>query len=99
MVVIAQKRKGLRRMDTTTADRLTELHEEMAQNKKEIQQIENRMKRMAQAQNHTERKIRTRRLIERGAIVESLIPDSDALTNEQIKTILEAALKKNTSHD
>jgi len=86
-------------MDKPTADRLTELHEEMAQNKKEIQQIENRMKRMAQAQNHTERKIRTRRLIERGAIVESLIPDSETLTNEQFKAILEASLKKNVAQN
>ena len=84
-------------MDKPTADRLTELHAEMAQNKKEIQQIENRMKSMAQVQNHTERKIRTRRLIERGAIVESLIPNAEALTNEQIKAILEAALKKSVA--
>ena len=79
-------------MDKPTADRLNELREEMAQNKKEIQQIENRMKRMTQAQNRNERKIRPRRLIERGAIVESLIPNADALTNDQFKAILEAAL-------
>jgi len=57
--------------------------------KTEIQQLENKYKRLLQEQKEQERKARTKRLIERGAILESLINGADKLTNEQIKTFLE----------
>ena len=60
--------------------------------KKEIRQGENYINQMAKKRMELERKQRTRRLIERGAIAESLIDGADALTNEQIKTLLSVAL-------
>ncbi len=59
----------------------------------QIQQLENQKKRLMQEQKERERKARTKRLIERGAILESLIPDADAFTNEQIKTFLEKTIR------
>ena len=55
----------------------------------EIQQLENRRKQLLQQQKEQDRKARTKRLIERGAILESLIPNAAMLTNEQIKVFLE----------
>ena len=65
----------------TTADKIEEA-------KAKISQYENHMKQLVQKQKQEERKARTKRLIERGAIAESLISDADTLTNEQIKTFL-----------
>lgn len=39
-----------------------------------------------------ERKARTHRLIERGAILESLIPDPEAFTNDEIMNLLRLSL-------
>jgi len=58
----------------------------------QIQQLENERKRLMQQQREQERKARTKRLIERGAILESLIPDAAAFTNEQIKAFLESTV-------
>ena len=55
----------------------------------QIEQLENERKRLVQRQKEQERKDRTKRLIERGAILESLIPGAAAFTNEQIKAFLE----------
>ncbi len=54
----------------------------------EIRQLENQKKRLIQEQKQQERKDRTKRLIERGAILESLIDGAATLTNDQIKTLL-----------
>jgi len=62
----------------TTADKIEEA-------KAKITQYENHMKQLVQKQKQEERKARTKRLIERGAIFESLIPDANTLTNEQVK--------------
>lgn len=67
--------------------------------KNEIRQGENHVKQLLQKKGVMERKVRTRRLIERGAILESLIPNASELTNEQIKTLLQVALSQgNHSH-
>lgn len=59
----------------------------------QIQQLENERKRLMQRQKEQERKARTRRLIERGAILESLISGADTFTNEQIKAFLEKTVR------
>lgn len=58
----------------------------------EISQLENQKRRLLQQQKEQERKVRTKRLIERGAILESLIEGAETFTNEQIKLLLAAAL-------
>ena len=57
--------------------------------KTQIAQLENERKRLMNAQKEADRKARTKRLIERGAILESLVPNADNFTNEQIKAFLE----------
>ena len=59
----------------------------------EIRQLKNRQKLLRQQYNKQERKDRTKRLIQRGAILESLIPEADTLSNEQIKAFLEKTIK------
>ena len=54
----------------------------------ELQQKENRLKELRQKQKMQESKERTHRLIERGAILESLVDGAVSLTNEQIKMFL-----------
>ena len=58
----------------------------------QIQQLENERKRLMQQKKEQERKDRTKRLIERGAILESLVPGAAAFSNEQIKEFLEKTL-------
>ena len=61
--------------------------------KAQIQQLENERKRLMNAQKEADRKARTKRLIERGAILESLIPGADTFTNDQIKAFLEKTVQ------
>ena len=44
-----------------------------------------------------DRKARTKRLIERGAILESLISGADVFTNEQIKAFLEKTITRDAA--
>ena len=59
---------------------------------KKVSQLENQLDKSVTHYKNQERRIRTHRLIERGAIFESLIPNADTLTNEQVKTLLSVAL-------
>ena len=73
-------------MAKTTEEKIQTVQEQ-------IQQLENQRKRLVQEQKEQERKARTKRLIERGAIVESLIDGAVMMTNEQIKAFLERAIQ------
>ena len=53
-----------------------------------IRQLKNRQKALLKKQSDVERKERTRRLIERGAILESVFPEVVPMTNEQVKAFL-----------
>ena len=55
----------------------------------QIKHLEAQKKQLIQKQKEDDRKARTKRLIQRGAILESLIDGADSLTDEQIKTLLE----------
>lgn len=65
--------------------------------KLKIQQLENERKKILQSQKEADRKARTKRLIERGAILESLISGADTFTNEQIKIFLEKTVTTETA--
>lgn len=73
-----------------------ELEAGIAQVKNEIRQSENYVKQLLLKNHQQERKDRTRRLIERGAIVESLIAGAEGMTGEEIKAILVSALSGRT---
>ena len=68
------------------------LTEQIELAKEDIKKHENALKLLNQKQKEQERKDRTKRLIERGAILESLIDGAETLDNERIKTILQTAL-------
>ena len=55
---------------------------------KEIRQLENRQKILENKQRDAERRARTRRLIERGAILEGVFPLSPNLSGEEVKAFL-----------
>ena len=55
---------------------------------KEIRQLENRQKIFENKQRNEERKARTRRLIERGAILEGLFPLAPCLPGMEVKAFL-----------
>ena len=56
--------------------------------KKEIQQLENRQKILLNRQRNEERKARTRRLMEHGAILEGVFPTVTTMTGEEVKALL-----------
>lgn len=72
-------------------EKIESINVEIEKTKTEIRQLENRAKRLTQSHSQLERKARTRRLIQRGAMLESLIPGAETLTNEQIQSVLMAA--------
>jgi hypothetical protein len=72
-------------MATDYTEKITSIEEQIAQ-------LKNRQRELVQKHKAKERKERTRRLIERGAIAESLIDGADTLTNEQFKSVIEKAL-------
>ena len=55
---------------------------------KEIRQLENRKKILENKQRNEERRVRTRRLIERGAILEGIIPLASSLSGAEVKAFL-----------
>ena len=71
---------------------LAEVSEKIVKVENDIRQSENKVKRLLQQNNQQERKERTRRLIERGAILESLLPEAKNLSGEEVKIILRYAL-------
>jgi hypothetical protein len=73
-------------MVKTAAEKIAEMQEKIAQ-------YENQVKKIKQQQKEADRKSRTKRLIERGAILESLVPGADALANSQIKAFLEKTVQ------
>ena len=55
---------------------------------KEIRQLENRKKILENKQHNEERKARTRRLIERGAVLEGIFPLAPDLSGAEVKAFL-----------
>lgn len=72
-------------MAKTNVEKLSAIQEKIAQYK-------NQEKLLLQKQKEEVRKARTHRLIERGALLESLMGVADDITNEKIKEVLAIAL-------
>ena len=62
--------------------------EQIAKAEEQIKQLNNKKKRPISEQKQAERKKRTKRLIERGAILESIIGNAEDFSNEQLQTLL-----------
>jgi len=71
--------------------------EKIKETKLQIAQYKNREKQLMQSEKIEERKLRTRRLIERGAIIESIFSETASLTNEQFKTFLERTINNDSA--
>jgi hypothetical protein len=56
--------------------------------KEKIRQLKNRQKILLNRKADAERKARTHRLIERGAILESVFPEIISMTGDQVKAFL-----------
>ena len=69
---------------------IDKLKNQLEKVKTEIRQLENRQKILLNRKTDAERKARTRRLIEHGAIMESIFPATTAMTGEEVKAFLSA---------
>ena len=69
-----------------------ELTTEIEDGKKKIRQFENREKLLRQKLSREERRERNHRLIVRGAVFESIVPEAKDMTDEEATTLLRLAL-------
>ena len=69
-----------------------ELTAEIEQNKKKIRQYENREKVLRQKLSREKRRERNHRLIVRGAVFESIVPEAKTMTDEEAAAFLRLAL-------
>ena len=71
---------------------LEELTAEIEDGKKKIRQLENREKMLRQKLSKEERRTRSHRLIVRGAVFESIVPEAKGMTDEEVAALLRIAL-------
>ena len=69
-----------------------ELQAEIEDGKKKIRQLENREKMLRQKLSREERRTRSHRLIVRGAVFESVVPEAKSMTDEEAAALLRLAL-------
>ena len=69
-----------------------ELQSEIEDGKKKIRQFENREKMLRQKLSKEERRTRSHRLIVRGAVFESIVPEAKNMTDEEATALLRLAL-------
>ena len=69
-----------------------ELTAEIEDGKKKIRQLENREKVLRQKLSQEERRTRSHRLILRGAVFESIVPEAKTMTDEEAAAFLRPAL-------
>ena len=69
-----------------------ELQAEIEDGKKKLRQLENREKMLRQKLSKEERRTRSHRLIVRGAVFESIVPEAKTMTDEEAAALLRLAL-------
>ena len=69
-----------------------ELQVEIEAGKKKIRQFENREKMLRQKLSKEERRTRSHRLIVRGAVFESIVPEAKNMTDEEAAALLRLGL-------
>ena len=69
-----------------------ELQTEIEDGKKKIRQFENREKTLRQKLSKEKRRTRSHRLIVRGAVFESIVPEAKSMTDEEAAALLRLAL-------
>ncbi len=76
-----------------------ELTAEIEDSKKKIQQYENREKVLRQKLSREKRRERNHRLIVRGAVFESIVPEAKTMTDEEAAAFLKVALTSEPAHE
>ena len=71
---------------------IEECNAEMELTQKKIRQYENREKMLRQKLSREERRTRSHRLIVRGAVFESIVPEAKTMTDEEAAAFLRLAL-------
>ena len=79
-------------MTKPKAKTLEELTDEIEDGQKKIRQYENREKLLRQKLSREERRERNHRLIVRGAVFESIVPEAKNMTDEEAAALLRLAL-------
>ena len=67
---------------------MTNLNDQIGKINEQIKQLQNKKKTLLAKESVEKRKTRTKRLIERGAILESVINNVENFSNEQLQTLL-----------
>ncbi len=73
---------------------INKLRAERDNNTEEIRQLTNRIKILTNRERDAERRERTHRLIEKGAIVESILPQTVNMSSEDFKSFLIKLIKE-----
>ena len=76
-----------------------ELQAEIEDGKKKIRQFENREKMLRQKLSKEERRTRSHRLIVRGAVFESIVPEAKNMSDEEAKAFLRLILTSETARE
>ena len=71
---------------------IEECNAELVRTQKKIRQFENREKVLRQKLSKEERRTRSHRLIVRGAVFESIVPEAKDMTDEEAAALLRLAL-------
>ena len=75
-----------------TPQTIEECNAELELTQKKIRQFENREKMLRQKLSKEERRTRSHRLIVRGAVFESIVPEAKNMTDEEATALLRLAL-------
>ena len=75
-----------------TPQTIEECNAELELTQKKIRQFENREKVLRQKLSKEERRTRSHRLIVRGAVFESIVPEAKGMTDEEAAALLRIAL-------
>ena len=70
----------------------TNFTDKIASIEEQIKQLENRKKELAQRERNQARRERTHRICDRGGLIESMLPDTIALTKEQFQEFIRKTL-------
>ena len=76
-----------------------ELQAEIEDGKKKLRQLENREKALRQKLSKEERRTRSHRLIVRGAVFESIVPEAKTMTDEEATALLRLALTSEAARE
>jgi len=71
----------------------------MADVEERLEQLKNQKRQLEKEQSNEERKARTRRLCSRAGLLESMLPETITLTDEQFKSFLEKTVANNFGRD